>query len=87
MSLSKTELAELKRAKALLENPSLAARMSALLGSPIDKAMKMLPARFQKTVHEGIRILCMGILYRLGHLHRLGSDTGLKTQTNFIETS
>lgn len=35
----------------------------------------------------GIRILCMGILHSLGHLHRRGSDTGLKTQTNFIETS
>lgn len=52
MSLTKTELAELKRAKSLLENPGLAARMSAMLGSPIDKGMKMLPARFQKTIHE-----------------------------------
>ena len=52
MSLTKTELAELKRAKSLLENPGLAARMSAMLGSPIDKGMKMLPARFQKAIHE-----------------------------------
>ena len=52
MSLTKAELAELKRAKSLLENPGLAARMSAMLGSPIDKGMKMLPARFQKTIHE-----------------------------------
>jgi len=52
MSLSKTELAELKRAKALLENPSLAARASAMLGSPIEKGIKMLPQRFQSAVHE-----------------------------------
>ena len=36
MSLSKTEIAELKRAKALLEKPSLAARASAMLGAPLD---------------------------------------------------
>ena len=52
MSLSKPELVELKRAKALLENPSLAARASAMLGSPLDRGMKMLPDRFQKVVHE-----------------------------------
>lgn len=52
MSLSKIELAELKRAKALLDNPSLAARASAMLGAPLDKGMKMLPQRFQKVVHE-----------------------------------
>ena len=52
MPLSKTELAELKRAKALLENPGLAARASALLGAPIDKGVKMLPRRFQKVVRE-----------------------------------
>ena len=51
MSISKSELAELKRAKALLENPSLAARTSAMLGSPVDKGLKMLPQRFQKAVH------------------------------------
>ena len=51
LTLTKAELAELKRAKALLENPSLAARASAMLGSPLDKGLKMLPARFQKTVH------------------------------------
>ena len=51
MSLSKTELADLKRAKALLEHPSLAARASAMLGSPIDMGVKMMPERFQKAVH------------------------------------
>ena len=51
MPLSKTELAELKRARALLENPSLAARAAAMLGSPIDKGVKLLPERIQKAVH------------------------------------
>lgn len=52
MSLSKAELTDLKRAKSLLENPSLAARTAALLGSPLDKGIKLLPQRFQKAVHE-----------------------------------
>ena len=52
MSLSKSELTELKRAKVLLENPSLAARASAMLGSPINKGVKLLPQRFQKAVLE-----------------------------------
>jgi EcsC protein family len=41
----------LKRAKALLENPGLAARASAMLGSPIERGMAMLPGKVQKTIH------------------------------------
>jgi hypothetical protein len=51
MTLSKIELAELKRAKVLLENPGIAAKLSSMVGSPVEKGMKMLPARWQKTVH------------------------------------
>jgi hypothetical protein len=50
--ISKSDLAQLKRAKLLLENPSLAARASAMLGSPVERGMAMLPARFQKSVNE-----------------------------------
>ena len=49
---TKTDLADIKRAKALLENPGLAARLSAMLGSPIERGMAMLPARFQGVVHK-----------------------------------
>ncbi len=52
MTLSKSELADLKRAKALLENPGLAARWSALLGSPIERGLTMLPAQVQKAVQK-----------------------------------
>ena len=51
MTLSKQDLADLKRAKLILENPGLAAKLSSALGSPVEKGMKMLPARWQKTVH------------------------------------
>jgi EcsC protein family len=50
--MTKADLADLKRAKALLENPGLAARASAMLGSPIERGIAMLPARVQRTVHE-----------------------------------
>ncbi len=52
MTLSKAELSELKRAKLLLENPGLAARLSAMLGSPFERGMAMLPARFLSSVQK-----------------------------------
>jgi hypothetical protein len=52
MALTKHELEALKRAKQALENPGIAAKLSALAGSPVEKGMKMLPARLQSTVHS-----------------------------------
>lgn len=49
--LSKSELADLKRAKALLENPGLAAKMTAVLGAPVEKGFALLPKSWSKTVH------------------------------------
>ncbi|HSN21898.1 MAG TPA: EcsC family protein [Usitatibacter sp.] len=51
MALSKEDLAELERAKETLENPGIAAKLSALAGSPVEKGMRMLPASVQATVH------------------------------------
>ena len=78
MPLSKSELAELKRAKALLENPSLAARVSAMLGAPIDKGVKMLPARFQKIVHEATEAAMMKALDVAVKSHGLDGKTASK---------
>ena len=52
MTLSKEELEELRRAKGALEHPGLAAKLSAFVGSPVDKGMKMLPKPWQKKVHS-----------------------------------
>jgi hypothetical protein len=60
--LSKTELAELKRAKTLLENPGIAAKLSSIAGSPVEKGMKMLPARWQKSVHTATEAALMKAL-------------------------
>jgi hypothetical protein len=43
MTLSKPDLDDLRYAKTLLENPGLAARITAVLGIPIEKAIELLP--------------------------------------------
>jgi hypothetical protein len=48
---SRQELDELRQAKALLENPGLAAKLASYVGSPVEKGMKMLPRRWQAGVH------------------------------------
>jgi hypothetical protein len=52
MTFSKTDLEDLRRAKGILENPGLAAKLSALAGAPVEKGMKMLPKSWQKGVHS-----------------------------------
>jgi hypothetical protein len=51
-TLTKAELDELRRAKLILENPGLAAKIANYLGSPVEKGMKLLPRRWQKGVHS-----------------------------------
>ncbi|MCA2997496.1 MAG: EcsC family protein [Rhodocyclaceae bacterium] len=62
MPISKAELADLKRAKSLLENPGLAARLSSMLGSPLERGIAMLPARFQSTVQKASEAAMMKAL-------------------------
>lgn len=52
MGISRNELLELKRAKDLLENPGIAARLTSVVGSPVEKGMQLLPSAWQKTVHK-----------------------------------
>ncbi|UCE55152.1 MAG: EcsC family protein, partial [Desulfobacterales bacterium] len=52
MSLAKEDLDDLKYAKHLLENPSLAARISNLLGTPIEKGFEHLPAKWKDVVRS-----------------------------------
>jgi hypothetical protein len=55
MALSSTELQHLKTAKKLLETPGLAARVSTLVGAPVELALNKLPASLQETVREATR--------------------------------
>lgn len=60
--LSKSELADLRRAKQLLENPGLAAKMTAALGAPIEKGFALLPKSWNKTVHKASEAALMKAL-------------------------
>jgi len=61
-TLTKQDLADLKRAKSILENPGIAAKFSSLLGTPFEAGMKMLPKRWQKTVHSATEAALMKAL-------------------------
>jgi hypothetical protein len=62
MTLEKQDLAQLKRAKQLLENPGLAAKLSAMVGSPLEMGMKALPKKWQKSVHAATEAALMKAL-------------------------
>ncbi|MBL8519865.1 MAG: EcsC family protein [Betaproteobacteria bacterium] len=61
-SLSKSDLADLKRAKALLENPGLAAKISAAIGSPLEKSVALLPKPVQQGIHKASEAAMMKAL-------------------------
>lgn len=52
MALSYTETSDLRVAKALLENPGIAAKFSNFVGSPIEKGFKKLPESWSTTVND-----------------------------------
>ena len=52
MSMAKGDLDDLRYAKTLLENPSLAARISNLLGTPIEKGLEHLPPKWKSGVQK-----------------------------------
>jgi hypothetical protein len=52
MSIAKDDFDDLRYAKTLLENPSLAAKISNLLGTPIEKGFKYLPAKWKGIVQR-----------------------------------
>lgn len=81
MTLSKQDLEDLARAKRVLENPGLAAKLSSALGSPVEKGMKMLPSKWQKSVHSATEAALMKALdwavTSLGQPARRRSKDGL----------
>jgi hypothetical protein len=55
MSLSFAEIENLRTAKLLLEVPGLAARMSNLIGAPIEKGFELLPRQWHVLVNSAAR--------------------------------
>ena len=52
MTFQQTDLNDLKKAKALLENPGIAAKITNLLGTPIEKGFELLPDNWNVKVGE-----------------------------------
>lgn len=55
MELSKSDINDLRFAKALLENPGLVAKISGFVGAPIEKLLKRLPESLTGAVNEVAR--------------------------------
>jgi len=49
------DLADLERARDLLENTRLAARITALLGMPLERGFRLLPDKWAESVQEATR--------------------------------
>lgn len=55
MALSQDDLDDLKYAKELLENPGIAAKITNILGIPIEKGFELLPAKWSQVVQQVTR--------------------------------
>lgn len=52
MEITGKDLNDLQYAKSLIENPGLAAKLTHLIGTPIEKSFDLLPARWSNAVQE-----------------------------------
>ena len=52
MEFQPADLDDLKKAKVLLENTGIAAKITSLLGTPIEKGFELLPANWNVKVGE-----------------------------------
>jgi hypothetical protein len=55
MTLSPAEIEDLRTAKLLLDNPGLAAKISNLVGTPIERGFAMLPKSWNQMVNDATR--------------------------------
>ena len=62
MTLPQPDLLELERAKQILEHPGIAMKLAAVAGTPIEKGMAMLPARWRDGVNNATEAALMKAL-------------------------
>ncbi|MFH2218622.1 MAG: EcsC family protein [Pseudomonadota bacterium] len=55
MKIAEQDFIDLRYAKTLLETPGLAAKITGLIGAPIEKGMELLPAKWSEAVNNGTR--------------------------------
>jgi hypothetical protein len=63
MSISKIDREDLRYAQSLLENPGLAAKISNLLGTPIEKGFELLPDKWHGVVQKVTKDALEKVLY------------------------
>ena len=72
LSMDQTDLQALHEARAILENPGLAARLANVLGKPIEAGLKYLPDRFgdqvSKIVQKALLTSLKAALFTVGDL-------------------
>jgi hypothetical protein len=56
MTIHEDDLSDLKRAKQLLENPGVAAKITNLIGTPIEKGFELLPDNWNKNIGEVTKV-------------------------------
>jgi EcsC protein family len=56
ISLSQEDREALRTAKGLLEHPSLAAKITSVIGTPIEKGVALLPAKWSEVVNSATKI-------------------------------
>ena len=56
MELNGSDLDDLVYAKEVLEHPGLAAKITSILGTPLEKGLKLLPSRWTESVQEATRL-------------------------------
>jgi len=85
MPLAKKDLEELRAAREILENPGIAAKLTALAGSPVEKGMKLLPATWQASVHGAAEAALMKALEVA--VKSLGSSRALRPRNRFHQVA
>jgi hypothetical protein len=73
MHISSEDVEELREAKEILENPGIAAKLTNLLGTPIEKGFKLLPSNWREKVGAATRDALMVALK--GALLTMGAST------------
>ena len=70
MHISSEDVEELREAKEILENPGIAAKLTNLLGTPIEKGFKLLPSNWREKVgvatRDALMVALKGALLTMG---------------------
>jgi hypothetical protein len=81
MSLSQEDREALRHAKSLLENPSLAAKLTSVIGTPIEKGFTLLPAKWSRVVNHATRT---ALEQALNVALLTVDDTGTRAASNLV---